>query len=138
MPGPRLPSPQTREHLPATSFAADPRPVIQRDERPWGEFELLSIGIPVAVKILTVSPGARLSLQRHAERDELWVVLDDGLRVEIDGDAETVRIAQKLWIPRGSVHRLENVGRAPARVVEVAFGRFDEADIERLDDDYER
>ena len=43
-----------------------------------------------------------------------------------------------MWVPRGSTHRLGNPGPMLARVLEVAFGDFDEADIERLEDDYTR
>jgi hypothetical protein len=35
-------------------------------------------------------------------------------------------------------HRIGNSGDQPIHVLELAFGHFDEGDIERLEDDYER
>jgi mannose-1-phosphate guanylyltransferase/mannose-6-phosphate isomerase len=43
-----------------------------------------------------------------------------------------------VWVPCGATHRLGNIGSEPGRVLEMAFGEFDEDDIERLDDDYAR
>lgn len=116
----------------------DPREDIVADERPWGGFEQYTHNDTTTVKILTVTGGNRLSLQRHSDRDELWIVLDCEVVVELDDSVEKVQAGGKVWIPRGTAHRLENRGTAPARVLEIAFGRFDEDDIERLADDYER
>jgi mannose-6-phosphate isomerase len=110
------------------------------DERPWGRFEQLVLNERVTVKIITVEPGQRLSLQRHQYRDEWWTVLDDGLSVEV-GAQRTPRIAaagEQFWIPRGITHRAANCTDRPLRFLEIALGAFDEADIERLADDYAR
>lgn len=108
------------------------------DERPWGRFEQLAHNESVTVKIITVAPGQRLSLQRHSQRDEWWTVLDAGLEVEVDGTSSTPDVGERVWIPCGATHRVRNCGAADARFLEVAFGHFDEQDIERLEDDYER
>lgn len=110
---------------------------ISEDARPWGFFRQYSHNAPSTVKIITVDPAGALSLQRHQHRDELWVVLDAGLRVEIDGEIAEPEPGAEFVIPRGSVHRLSSAGPR-GRVLEVAFGHFDEADIERLDDVYGR
>ncbi|MGC5585107.1 phosphomannose isomerase type II C-terminal cupin domain [Ornithinimicrobium sp. W1665] len=107
-------------------------------ERPWGQFRQFVGNETVTVKIITVEPGHRLSLQRHRRRSELWHVVDGPVEVWVDGDRWTAETGQDVWVPRGSTHRLGNPGRMPARVLEVAFGDFDEADIERLEDDYTR
>ncbi|MGW5237878.1 phosphomannose isomerase type II C-terminal cupin domain [Monashia sp. NPDC004114] len=106
--------------------------------RPWGQFEQLVSNTPVTVKILTVEPGQRLSLQRHAHRGELWRVLDEPMEVVVGARSWTARSEDSVWVPRGAVHRLGNPGPRPGRVLEVAFGHFDEDDIERLADDYAR
>jgi mannose-6-phosphate isomerase len=38
----------------------------QRDERPWGTWEIIAVGPNYAVKRIVVRPGQRVSLQRHA------------------------------------------------------------------------
>lgn len=117
---------------------ADPRDDIFVVERPWGRFEQFATNEPVTVKIITVSPGHRLSLQTHDHRGEFWRVLDGSLVVTLDDDVREVAAGESVWVPLGTRHRMANEGTEPVRVLELAFGAFDEADIVRLDDDYAR
>ena len=57
-------------------------------ERPWGQFQQFVSNEQVTVKIITVQPGHRLSLQRHDHRGEMWQVLD----VPID-----VTVGDRTW-----------------------------------------
>jgi mannose-1-phosphate guanylyltransferase/mannose-6-phosphate isomerase len=116
------------------------RPQTIHVEKPWGAFDQYALNTACTVKILTCSPGEKLSLQKHAGRDELWVALDDGAIVELDGQALRPQKGQEIWLPKGSVHRLSCGGSAPApsRVLEISFGHFDEDDIERIEDTYGR
>jgi mannose-6-phosphate isomerase len=118
--------------------ADDPRDRIVEDRRPWGRFRRYAHAEPTTVKIITVEGGQQLSLQRHEHRDELWVVLDPGLRVQIGDDVHEAAVGDEHLIPRGTVHRASADGPGAARFLEVAFGRFDEDDIERLEDRYGR
>jgi len=106
--------------------------------RPWGSFTQYCLNEPVTVKIITVNAGSDLSLQRHRHRAELWVALDWGLRVEVDGKAWEPAMQEEIWIPAGATHRLSAPSGESARILEVAFGHFDEDDIERLSDRYGR
>lgn len=107
-------------------------------ERPWGQFQQFVLNEPVTVKLITVEPGHRLSLQRHGERDEMWQVLDVPMDVQVGDRSWTAEVGERVYVPGGSLHRLGNSGDRPGRILEIAFGAFDEADIERLDDDYTR
>lgn len=108
-------------------------------ERPWGKFEQYTHNLPCTVKIITVAPGGILSRQYHDKRDELWVVLDRGACVELDGTIHYPEPGEKLFIPRETVHRLSApAGGDPVRILEISFGHFDEDDIVRLDDVYGR
>jgi mannose-1-phosphate guanylyltransferase/mannose-6-phosphate isomerase len=86
---------------------------------------------------MTVKPGQRLSLQSHTGRAELWIVLDPGAEIQVND--ETLHPAQgdEIWIPAGARHRLSSTGPA-VRVLEVAFGNWQQEDITRYDDDYHR
>ncbi|MDR8410442.1 phosphomannose isomerase type II C-terminal cupin domain [Nonomuraea sp. 3-1Str] len=108
-----------------------------RDERPWGGFERFTLNEPSTVKIIEVLPGERLSLQRHEHRDELWVALDPGSVFEVDGKRLEPEVGERILIRRGQTHRLSSSGPA-TRILEIAFGHFDEDDIERLEDSYGR
>jgi mannose-6-phosphate isomerase len=114
------------------------RPPPVRIDKPWGKFEQYAHNVPCTVKIITVNPGGMLSLQYHHHRDELWVVLDPGAQVEIGDKVLHPEPEEKLFIPRGTVHRLSCDGQRPTRILEVSFGEFDEDDIVRLEDVYGR
>ncbi|WP_068396753.1 phosphomannose isomerase type II C-terminal cupin domain [Kribbia dieselivorans] len=116
----------------------DPRGSMFSDERPWGAFEQFTLNEPTTVKIITVTPGQRLSLQTHAKRAEFWQVLDGPLDVTIDDRTWSAQRDEKVWIPLGAQHRLANSTDVPARILEIGFGEFDESDIVRLQDDYQR
>ena len=108
------------------------------DQRPWGNFTQYTHNQDSTVKIIEVLPGNKLSTQRHSLRDEFWVALDSGLVAYIDGDKLSLSTGQEVWIPRGTIHSMENVGDTAARFLEIAFGNFNELDIERLEDLYGR
>ncbi len=103
-----------------------------------GQFTRFACNTPVTVKIITVEPGQRLSLQRHELRGELWHILDVPIDVTIGTFERLATPGETVWIRQGMVHRLGNCGETAGRVLEVAFGTFDEDDIERLEDDYHR
>ena len=114
------------------------RPPSIKVEKPWGGFEQYTHNLPCTVKIITVAPGGVLSRQYHLRRDELWVVLDGGARVEMGEEVVDPEAGERLFIPRGTVHRLCALGDDPVRVLEISFGEFDEEDIVRLEDVYGR
>lgn len=107
-------------------------------DKPWGGFEQYTHNLPSTVKIITVAPGGTLSRQYHHMRDELWVVLDPGARVELDEEELSPGVGEKLYIARGTVHRLSAWGDGEVRILEISFGEFDEGDIVRLEDAYGR
>jgi mannose-6-phosphate isomerase len=105
--------------------------------RPWGNFRQFTLNEPTTVKVITVEAGQQLSLQTHELRDELWIVLDDGIRVQVGDDVIDAAVGDEFVIPRRTKHRISSRGPT-ARILEVAFGKFDEDDIVRLEDIYSR
>jgi mannose-6-phosphate isomerase len=116
----------------------DPSPMSFVSERPWGHFQQLITNEPVTVKIITLQPGHRLSLQKHGHRGEFWQVLDVPIDVTVDDRSWTAQPGDQVWVPCGAEHRMSNTGSEVGRLLEIAYGDFDESDIERLDDDYTR
>lgn len=110
-----------------------------RVHRPWGAFTDIERGDRFKVKRLVVKPGGRLSLQRHKQRTEHWVVVE-GTATVVNGDDEfTLKRDQSTYIDAGAVHRLENRTDQPLHLIEVQVGDYlEEDDIERLQDDYKR
>lgn len=116
----------------------DPREAIFTVDRPWGNFQQFVSNERVTVKIITVEPGHRLSLQTHSHRGEFWQVLDVPIEVTVDERTWSAAPGEAVWVPVGSLHRMANKGDRPGRLLEIAYGDFDEADIVRLEDDYAR
>jgi mannose-1-phosphate guanylyltransferase / mannose-6-phosphate isomerase len=109
------------------------------DHRPWGYFESLVIGERFQVKRIVVHPGAALSLQSHHHRSEHWIVVQGTAKVTVGGESRLVSENQSVYIPLGSVHRMENPGKLPMVLIEVQTGAYlGEDDIVRYDDVYAR
>ncbi|HEX5774632.1 MAG TPA: phosphomannose isomerase type II C-terminal cupin domain [Candidatus Paceibacterota bacterium] len=107
------------------------------EDRPWGSFDRLTHGEETTVKFLDLLPEKRFSDQRHAHRSEYWVVLKGAGTATVDGIEREVGVGDEVEIPTGAWHRLKG-GPEGLRVLEIAFGAFDEKDIERRDDDFGR
>lgn len=116
----------------------DEKPAVDLIERPWGSFKQFVHNIPCTVSLMTVNPGERLSLQSHTGRAELWIVLDDGAKVQVGGEIGICEAGDEIWIPLNEQHRLSCEGESAIRVLEVAFGNWQQEDITRFEDDYER
>ncbi len=107
--------------------------------RPWGFYERLLHGERFQVKRIVVTPGHKLSLQKHFHRAEHWVVVNGTALVTRDGEEMMVRENESIYLPLGAVHRLENPGRIPLALIEVQSGSYlGEDDIVRLEDTYGR
>lgn len=110
-----------------------------RDHRPWGWYESLALGDRFQVKRIVVLPGAALSLQSHHHRAEHWIVVEGTAKVTIDADVRLISENQSVYIPLGTVHRLENPGKVNMVLIEVQTGAYlGEDDIIRYDDVYAR
>ncbi|MDE4146456.1 mannose-1-phosphate guanylyltransferase/mannose-6-phosphate isomerase [Phaeobacter gallaeciensis] len=109
------------------------------DHRPWGWFESLAVGERFQVKRIHVHPGAALSLQSHHHRSEHWIVVEGTAKVTVDDEVRLVTENQSVYIPLGSVHRMENPGKVPMVLIEVQTGSYlGEDDIIRYEDVYAR
>lgn len=110
-----------------------------RTERPWGRFNIyMENGNSITVKVITVEPGQRLSLQFHLHRKETWVCLRGPAYTEIDGGTRVLQEGEMIEVPLRAKHRL---GAGPDRrvqVLEIVQGLFNENDVVRLEDDYGR
>ncbi len=107
--------------------------------RPWGFYESLIRGDRFQVKRIVVNPGEKLSLQKHFHRAEHWVVVAGSANVTRETERLLVRENESIYLPLGSVHRLENPGRIPLTLIEVQSGSYlGEDDIVRLEDTYGR
>jgi len=107
--------------------------------RPWGFYERLILADRFQVKRIVVWPGQKLSLQKHYHRAEHWVVVAGCAEVTCDAQVRMVHENESIYLPLGSVHRMENPGKIPLAVIEVQTGAYlGEDDIVRFEDTYGR
>lgn len=108
--------------------------------RPWGNYTVLEEGPRYKIKRIVVNPKERLSLQMHYHRSEHWVVVKGTAKVTLgDGKELHVHENESVYVPKSTLHRLENPGKIPLEMIEVQNGEYvGEDDIERFDDVYGR
>lgn len=121
-----------------TKLIPEHKPDVAFVERPWGSFKQFAFNQDCTVSLMTVLPGQRLSLQSHTGRAELWIVLDAGALVQVGDRITEHGPGDEIWIPANERHRLTCAGDRPVRVLEVAFGNWQQADITRYEDDFKR
>lgn len=91
------------------------------------------------VKRIFVTPGKKLSLQRHHHRSEHWIVVKGTAEVTIGEEIKMLRENESVYIPLGEVHRLANPGKILLELIEVQTGSYlGEDDIIRIVDEFGR
>ena len=107
--------------------------------RPWGCYQGIDHSDRFQVKRITVNPGAVLSLQMHHHRAEHWVIVNGTAKVTKGDEVFVLSENESTYIPLGTKHRLENIGKIPLELIEVQTGSYlGEDDIVRFDDVYGR
>ncbi len=108
--------------------------------RPWGWY-VTTFQMPgYKTKVFAVAPGARLSLQSHNKRKEMWsIVRGEGLCM-VGSNLMQVSENSLISVPRGAKHRIENLSPQTELIVsEVQIGDYvEEDDIVRYEDDFGR
>ena len=103
-----------------------------KTQRPWGYYRVLHEVEGTKVKELTVEPGQTLSMQRHEDRSEYWMVTEGECKAEKELAGMFLRRHETLHISRGEWHQLSNPFTEPCKLVEIQYGtRCIEEDIER-------
>lgn len=122
--------------LPKTAKLTETHPTAYR---PWGGYTSVLNGERFQVKRLFVTPGKRLSLQKHHHRSEHWIVVRGTAEVTIGDRTIPLRENESVYIPQGEVHRLANPGKILLELIEVQTGSYlGEDDIIRIEDEFGR
>ena len=107
------------------------------EKRPWGRFEQYVKNQLCSVKILYVEPNKELSLQYHIKRDEFLKVLQGRAEFIINNKTVKAKEGDEFFVSRKTKHRII-AQKELVKVLEISFGKFDEDDIVRLEDKYNR
>lgn len=107
--------------------------------RPWGKYDSVDSGDGYQVKLITVKPGAKLSVQMHYHRSEHWVVVSGIARVHYGKNTIDLGVNESTYHDKEVVHALENPGNQELKLIEVQVGGYlGEDDIVRYEDIYGR
>jgi mannose-1-phosphate guanylyltransferase/mannose-6-phosphate isomerase len=107
--------------------------------RPWGKYTNLFEGKGFLMKELHVKPQGLLSLQKHHHRSEHWLITQGTAKITLDKKTFFKKTNESIFIPLGSVHRIENTYKIPLKIIEAQVGTIlKESDIVRFQDIYGR
>ena len=107
--------------------------------RPWGKYINLYSGKGFPVKELVINPKSSISLQKHHHRSEHWTVISGRPKITINKKKFFKNVNETTFIPKGSIHRIENLFNQPVKIIEVQTGPIlKETDIIRYKDIYGR
>ena len=107
--------------------------------RPWGNFHIIAKGNGYQIKEMNVNPKNKQSLQKHKHRSEYWQVIEGEGKVYLEDSEIKLKPGDNIFIPKGSLHRLENTQSHNLLIVEIQIGKIiSEDEIERIEDDYGR
>jgi len=127
---------KTLAALPKTAKLTETHPT---SYRPWGGYTSILNGDRFQVKRIFVTPGKKLSLQKHHHRSEHWIVVKGTAEVTIGENVQMLRENESVYIPLGEVHRLANPGKIVLELIEVQTGSYlGEDDIIRIVDEFGR
>lgn len=104
-------------------------------EKKWGWELWLVFTDKYALKVLHVNKGHRLSLQRHKQKEESWLVISGEPELRLGETSQVYKEGSLLHIPTGTVHRI-SAPNGDIEILEVSTPEL--ADVERLEDDYGR
>ncbi len=107
--------------------------------RPWGKYTNLFEGKEFLIKELYVKPKGILSLQKHHHRAEHWLITQGNAKITLNKDIITKKPGEHIFIPLEAIHRVQNPGKKPVKIVEAQIGSIlRESDIVRYQDVYGR
>ena len=107
--------------------------------RPWGRYVNLFEGKEFLIKELFVKSKGILSLQKHHHRAEHWFVSQGNPKITLNKNTFFMKKNKHIFIPLEAIHRIENPGTKPVKIVEAQVGSIlKETDIVRYQDIYGR
>ena len=107
--------------------------------KPWGNYTNLYVGKNFLIKELSVKSKGILSLQKHFHRSEHWLVTQGNPKITLNKNKFILKPGENIYIPLGSIHRIENPGSKSVKIIEAQIGSIlKETDIVRYQDVYGR
>ena len=91
------------------------------------------------LKELIINAKSSISLQKHNYRSERWTIISGKPKITINKTKFFKKPNDTVFIPKGTIHRIENKFNKPVQIAEVQTGSIlKETDIIRFKDIYGR
>src|SRR5438876_8407595 len=116
-------SQQRQQQPPASGFQAKPYFEMPLEKDPSRQVRLQSVVIP---------PGAGNQFHRHPG-DQWWAVQEGEVTFTVKGQQPKVMKAGDIvYVPRGTIHRNQNLSKLPARSIELNITDKDKPQTEQV------
>ena len=73
---------------------------------------------------MNINPNNKQSLQKHKHRSEYWQVISGEGKVYLEDSEIELKAGENIFIPLGSLHRLENTSSSNLKIVEIQIGKI--------------
>ena len=111
----------------------------EKIDRPWGHYLLLVKTDEYLIKQIVILPKKSISLQKHNHRSEHWLISQGKPKITLNKKEFTMKPDETIFIPKGSIHRIENPNNEQVKIIEAQVGSIlRETDIIRFEDKYGR
>ena len=106
-------------------------------QKPWGSFTTYIKNEQATVKLIYVNQGESLSLQLHHNREEFWKVISGNPEIVVGEETFNAKEGDEINVLKEQKHRI-SAPNDNVVILEISKGNFDEEDIVRLEDKYNR
>ena len=111
--------------------------MISVTEKPWGSEELMEhTNQQITPKIMNIKAGHRNSLHYHKNKDEFVYCISGTGILQNNTDLITITPSSYNMVPKHVAHRVTTL--SDLKLLEISIGEYDENDIFRMEDDYNR
>jgi len=98
--------------------------------RPWGECTILEEGPGYKIKRIVVKPGASIDPHIHHHCSKHWIVVKGTAKVTIGNKVMYIHENESIYVPKSTLHRLENPDKIPLEIIEIQNSEYAEEDME--------
>jgi len=98
--------------------------------RPWGECTILEEGPGYKIKRIVVKPGASIDPHIHHHCSKHWIVVKGTAKVTIGNKVMYIHENESVYVPKSTLHRLENPDKIPLEIIEIQNSEYAEEDME--------
>ena len=102
-------------------------------KKPWGYEDHVLIQDGFCVKRLVLRKGKMSSFHKHKNKSEVFFIRRGEARVRFKIGSRTYKKGQFLYLAKGTLHQIINVGKSALEIVEFSYP-YSSKDVFRIED----